>query len=603
MYLLRVPAFVKQGTNACSRLCGKNQQHQIRVLIESAHFSSSKLLLLSNRPHPRTIDHLNHHTTHYTPYYRNNMDRKQAKAAWVSTLTKKMPLTALDYTAPQNYIMKCFGFPFDESERLAAIRHLTARFHLALKLQPCLGGQIIHGKEQDGKLSLPRLVYPPDVANNNLHTFPEEVFDHRVLDESQFPYTFERLGELGAPASAFEKHLLWLLPQSDPAPGDACHPVTLRASFIKGGLILAFAFHHGIMDGTGTNDFLNDFCLNSAFDYKVPPWKPSVFIGPRSIIALEQRRKQFNAFAREEVPTAQADARSMRGYDFKVPATPPTIPPAIAKIFTLSASRVTALHTAALAQIKSTVGPSTFISIADTICGLFWLHITRVRVRAGRIQPGDTTTLATAVNIRPDLTEVIEPGPGYVGNMFLRGLVRSEVSHLLQYSNTTPSPSELEQVLSSPAATAEIALAAFLVRDAVQSIANDRDGTRQKSIVIAQCATDPDPARNQGLLWPEVDAAVRRAISRHSTGVDVSVGVTLGADIEFDIPGAAEGGMKAAWVRRAYVPNEGFMGVLPRQGGAKGDADWEIWLGMREEDMDSLAEEGELGGWLCRPPA
>jgi hypothetical protein len=559
-------------------------------------------MLLTNGLHLRTIDRLKHHTALHT-YNRNNMEDKQAKAAWVSTLTKTMPLTALDYTAPQNYMMKCFGFPFDESERLAAVKHLLARFHLALKLQPCLGGQIIHGEERDGQLTLPRLVYPPEVANNNLHTFPDEVFNHQVLEESQFPYTFAQLGELGVPASAFEKHLLWLLPESDPAPGDACHPVTLRASFIKGGLMLAFAFHHGVMDGTGTNDFLTDFCLNSVFDYGVPPWQASVFIGPRSIIALEQRKKQLKTFARKEIPTARIDARSMRGYDFEVPATSPTIPPAIAKIFTISASRATALHTAALAQIKSVYDPNTFISITDTICGLFWLHITRVRLRAGRIQPGDKTTLATAVNIRPDLTDVIEPGPGYVGNMFLRGLVSSEVSHLVQYGTTTPSPSELEQAMSCPPTTAEIAVAAFLVRDAVQSIANNRDDMRRKSIAIAQHATDLHPARNQGLLWPEVDAAVRRAISRHSTGVDASVGVTLGADIEFDIPGAAEGGMKPAWVRHAYVPNEGFMLVLPRQGGAKGDADWEIWLGMREEDMDSLAEEGELGGWLCRPPA
>jgi hypothetical protein len=221
------------------------------------------------------------------------------------------------------------------------------------------------------------------------------------------------------------------------------------------------------------------------------------FHRPRSIMRVEQRKNKFNTLAAEEASTTQVDARSMHGYDFNVPATPPTIPPAIAKIFTIPASCVTALYTATLAQIKSTHGPKTFISIANTICGLFWLHITRVCLRAKRIQPDDTTTFATAVNICRDMTDVIAPGPGYVGNTFLRGLVSSEVGDLVQYSSPARSTtSELEEALASPATTAQISSAAFLVRDAVKTIACNRNDMRRKNLAIATRAMDPNPERN-----------------------------------------------------------------------------------------------------------
>lgn len=44
-----------------------------------------------------------------------------------------------------------------------------------------------------------------------------------------------------------------------PSPGKECHLVTLRATFVKGGLLLSFALHYSIMDGGGVINFLNRF--------------------------------------------------------------------------------------------------------------------------------------------------------------------------------------------------------------------------------------------------------------------------------------------------------------------------------------------------------
>lgn len=125
-------------------------------------------------------------------------------------------------------------------------------------------------------------------------------------------------------------------------------------------------------------------------------------------------------------------------------------------------------------------------------------------------------------------------------------------------------------------------------------------------LALAARATDLEgvvaPGEGDNVAWPEVDAAVRRRIARHHTGLDASVGVGLGADAEFEIPGVNGGGKtKPTWVRRAYVANDGSMNLMPRGRATKGDRDWEIWLALREEDMRAVEEQRELGCWLSRP--
>jgi hypothetical protein len=424
------------------------------------------------------------------------------------------------------------------------------------------------------------LVYSTEETLSNLNQFPDEVFDSQTLDiaDPHFPQPFSELLRLGVPAGSMIKHLLWLLPESDPGPGDACHPITLRVTFIGGGLLLGFAIHHSVMDGKGTVEFLKCFASGT-------------LKGADEVYTLPQRKESIIKLAADIVKTAPVNPRAMDGYDFDVPETPPVLPEAVAKIFCISAARARSLKQAVLKQIQKTVSPAAFVSVTDALCGLIWLHLTRVRVRAKRISPSDTTHFATAVDIRKFMDPPI--GPGYVGNMWLRALAHATVGTLVGEAPTT-----------RPATIEQIASAAWQIRRAITAITAADPTVRQQHIAVATMATDPTDG---SLTWPEVDAAIRRVISRHSTGLDATVGVSLGADIEFAIPGTAplgpSGKVKPAWVRRAYVPNEGAMAFMPREGGSKGDAKWEIWLGLRKEDMDTLVGERELGSYLCRPPA
>ncbi|KAK4149691.1 transferase family-domain-containing protein [Chaetomidium leptoderma] len=505
------------------------------------------------------------------------MDHNMNKAVWVAGLSETMPLTPLDYTAPQNYIMRSFGFPFPsnlETERLAAVTYLKARLARAFSLLPFLAGQIIHAREGE----LPRLVYPGEGYPSNLDSFPDEVFDHQVLESALFPWTFEQLSALGVPAASMTKHLLWLLPKTDLAPGDTCHPVTLRVTFIDGGLILGFSLHHGVMDGTGTVDFLNYFASDTL----------------DGLDNLQHRKTNLRNFADNIASTTPIDVHSLAGYDFTTTPPPTPLPPAaaIAKILSISSQRATALHAATLAQIRATHGPQAFVSQTDTLCALVWVHVTRARLHAGHIRPHDTTRFTTAVDIRRRCCKGLFPDHGYIGNLFVRVLASATVNDLVGGGD-----------LATLASTAQIAGAAWLIREAIRGLLDDEDDDdstlRSHLAVAARAARGGEEV---GLTCAGVDAAVRRAIARHSTGLDASVGVGLGADVVWDIPGVPGGG-KASWVRRAYVANDGAMNVLPRRGGTKGGENWEVWLALREEDMTTLEGQGELGGYLCRPPA
>ncbi|KAL1835986.1 hypothetical protein VTJ49DRAFT_5743 [Mycothermus thermophilus] len=524
------------------------------------------------------------------------MATERERQAWVSGLTKTMTLTALDYTAPQNYIMRCWGFPLASNrkvDREAAVKYLKERLDLTLSRLRFLGGVIIHGK--DG--GLPRLVYPYNDADINIRRFPDEVFDFQVLGSKDFP-TYGQLTKDGVPASAFTREVLWLLPKTGPSPGDSVYPVTLRATFIHSGLILGFSFHHGVLDGLGTQVFLDRF---NDLDPSIPPTVDY-------LTTLLKQKENFLAYATKIAATTTVDIHSLPDYDFTIPPTPPVIAPAVANVFAIPATVASDLHAAALKHLHTThedTNPNIFVSIPDMIGALAWTSMTRVRLRAGRIHPSEPSRFASAVSVR----DLVPLGSNnnlntnkawtteYLGNMWLRALASSTVGEVTGTSTTS------RTALSKPVTPELVGEVAWLIRQAVAGLRQAATVARHVAIVARAtgCCYESNETKDDGLdglTWPDVDAAIRRSIARHSTGVDMSVGVGLGADVEFDIPGVFDGKGPAAWTSRAYVPFDGFVTILPRKGGNKGGEDWEVWIALREEDMEVLKGEVELGGWV-----
>ncbi|KAH6624057.1 hypothetical protein B0J18DRAFT_427172 [Chaetomium sp. MPI-SDFR-AT-0129] len=499
-----------------------------------------------------------------------------------------------------------------------------------------------------------------------------------------------------------QKGLFWLLPDGVLSPGGSYPVFTLKATFFPGGLILGFAFHHGVVDGGATARILELFAsdkvseaLYSVRSYKeqfvkyaemlskvhanvdpatIPGYdfpKPTApatsspkapFSSPNSPKSAGRADSTGNsdsdthssppassiAFSHSGRSTTGSPAVAATGHGSpQNPSPPPTMGldtpapepvigwtqppspvPAIAKIFAIGAGTLRTLHFKVIRELQRLYGlePTLGVSRTDVLCALVWIYVMRARAHNGRVEATDLTRFATAVDVRRRLPadDILGPYPqSYLGNMFLRALADMSVGAMIDWapddSAEDQKPSEGIQPTVEPSGEnrklrkvrpAQLVDAAMAIRAALKKLC-ERD-TLEKHIALAtQATTDDDPVAvkdddqqqppRDKITWPEVDAAVRRAIARHHTGLDASVGVTLGADVEYTIPGVCGGKpTKPSWMRRAYVAFDGAMTILPRQGGTKGDADWEVWLALRREDMEIIQKEKELGGWVCR---
>ncbi|KAK0613252.1 hypothetical protein B0T14DRAFT_498792 [Immersiella caudata] len=486
------------------------------------------------------------------------------KSEWVASLTESVALTPLDYTAPQGYIPIIFGFNFDGSP-LDAAAYLKVRLARTLAKWPCLGGQFIAG----GSGVSPKLIYS-STGPTSLEAFPNEVFDFRGLQTDQLRWDeFDQLVREHGPAEAMDKDILCLLPEKLPGPGEGCHPVTLRVNFTKDrkGILLGLSLHHGIHDGTGVRDFLACF---AGLDAPNPEADSSYFSR-----FLEQKKTIDWFIGTWE--SREVNMNATEDYNFNEPSQPPlvdpTAPPGIARIISIPADRIAKLHELVLDMVKEKHGSSAFVSTADTVSALLWVYITRAR--RAHLLPHEISHFATAVDIRSKIPLLTDTPESYLGNAFLRVTTKS-LAVLL-------APDEHD---NSPIAIARcVAYAAHLIRKAIQTL--DSPSHLRHHLSIAVNTANP----------PDVDAAVRRVIDRGHAGVDCSSWLALGADLNFHIPGTEhKNGGKPVFIRRAYAPFPGAMNIMPRRGGTKGDADWEIWVALRGDDMERLVRGLREGG-------
>ncbi|KXT00275.1 hypothetical protein AC578_1210 [Pseudocercospora eumusae] len=88
------------------------------------------------------------------------------------------------------------------------------------------------------------------------------------LDEEAFPSTYGELVKGGMPASAFLNTALTPLPDM-PDPAEGSNPVfTVKANFIKGGVLVAIYIHHSVADNVGVATIIRH--LSSSADV-IPP--------------------------------------------------------------------------------------------------------------------------------------------------------------------------------------------------------------------------------------------------------------------------------------------------------------------------------------------
>jgi trichothecene 3-O-acetyltransferase len=459
-------------------------------------------------------------------------------------------LSPFDQTIPRLYVHKLFCFPFpDPNLRDIAVNALQQALSVAILKWPFIIGHVAPIPDDEFKV---KLEYRTPTAG--------EIGDHvltvRDLSAPEWPWAYDQLAEAGMPGSAMNMDVLSILPEW-PNPGETYPALNIQANFMEGGLILCFAFHHAVADGASFCTFLKAF----ANAIKQPLMPEKAMLAP---VANRLKYDEMNAFYGRpldnfsEYNTKSAKERHPRYYEITN------------RILAFSPSTVQQLEQRINDELKENPAGPSFASNIACLSALIW--ITVVRARRARLQPHETTRMGIAVNVRSIMKPALPED--YFGNAVVHTNAFATVTELLDgdYAGNL-----------APISTITLALAAARMRLAVQRV--DAKYVTERFNTFTALA---DPT--------ETSKAYATAMDIGYTGLDFSSWRDQGADIEFDIPGA--GTSSVHFWRKAHSPNEGAYNILPRKGGSKGTADWEVSLGLGKPDMEAVCSE--LKAWTTK---
>ncbi|KAJ2900062.1 uncharacterized protein MKZ38_002680 [Zalerion maritima] len=228
------------------------------------------------------------------------------------------------------------------------------------------------------------------------------------------------------------------------------------------------------------------------------------------------------------------------------------------------------------------------VSTQDVISAIVWISVMRARlprlVGMTNQEGRDLNVLSsfmTAVNSRGKLEPPLPPE--FMGNMItvmkvsmpLDGLFgpMGALEHLANSSITEPITLDTLRLVSR------------CIRDHLIDIDHSYVTRRLRYL---------DSLANPRLAG----LALSRARQASTFGVDFASLATFGADLDFGdfepprpepvVPEPGSG--KPTCIRKIFAGGEGTVNVLPRRGGTKGPADWEIQVSLREEDMENFKD-------------
>ncbi|KAF2479689.1 transferase family-domain-containing protein [Neohortaea acidophila] len=369
--------------------------------------------------------------------------------------------------------------------------------------------------------------------------------------------SFATLAEIGMPPILMDIGRYSSVPEW-PTAGEVYPALAIQVNFVKDGLILCFAFHHAVADGGAFTEFVKEFGSGTTDPGNMSPVAPRIgyIAAPADqILPLTS----FPEYDSRRAPTRAASTGE---------ATTTTA------IFQFSAETVRQLEGAVAAQLKKTIGPDAWASNIACLSSLVWVAV--VRARQARLAASDTAKIGIAVNAR----SVLRLPDDYFGNCIVHTNATASVEELLS-ADTSANIEGSPSIIS----IAAVAHAAWKMRQAVKGVnskyVNDR-------LTTFSALEDPG----------EVSRAYEAATDNANTGIDFSSWRDQGADVEFGIPGTCTSKVDV-W-RKGWSPNEGAYNILPRKGGSKGEACWEVSLGLSKEDMERVVVCEELGSWTTR---
>lgn len=464
-------------------------------------------------------------------------------------------LSPFDQTIPRLYVHKMFCFPFpDPNLQAEAVERLEQAVSTTILKWPFIAGKVSPSPANENEVQLS--YEAPEIGD-----IDEHVLVVRNLAAPEYPWSYEQLAEAGMPPSAMQKDLFSTVPEW-PAHEETHPALAIQANFIEGGLILCFAFHHAVADGGSFITFLKAFAEAS----RNPVRRDS------ATAMLVDPRVEYTA------PRSCADVLPLDTfpeYDYKsVPSHHNAYREITTRILTFPAATIAKLEADIKEELKKDPNGPPFVSNIACLSSLIWVAV--VRARHSRLPPFETSKIGIAVNARACMKPKLPDE--YFGNLVVHTNATANVYELLDTKSCGSGK-------LAPMSIGTLALAASRMRQATQSVTPDYVEKRLRTFSSLQ-----DPTATSRLYAAAMDLA--------HTGLDFSSWRDQGADIEFAIPGA--GTSTVQYWRKAWSPNEGAYNILPRKGGSKGPADWEISLGLSKRDMEIVCSEGELGGWTSR---
>ena len=478
--------------------------------------------------------------------------------------TTVLHLSPFDQSIGRIYVRKlyCFAFP-DSARRGEAVEALHHGISVAVARWPFLTGAVGPAKESPRRNAVD-LVYKLDSEGEPVR----DILVVKDLSASDLPWTYQQLKDAGMPPTTMKKEKLSAVPEH-PKAGETRPAFSVQASFFDGGLILCVSSHHTVFDGDSVRQFLKAFTAAMLDPSKSQSIKEVPF--PRRIEYVEGSCTDCSGNCLQVLPEFDTRDPAVIDVDLDAPR------PATARILTFSAAKIETLKAAVSQQLPLVAEIGAWVSTYDCLAALIWVAV--VRARQHRLGPGTKVKFGMAVDIRSKTDPPLSVD--YFGNAIVHTLTASTVAEL---TNTMDHDSgiEVETEGESVIDLKTIALAASRIRAAVAQV--DKAYVSDRLHVFSRIA---DPTFTA--------TTYKKALDMPNTGIDMSSWQDQGADLEFGIPGASS---KPEFVRKTFSANEGACNILPRKGGSKGSANWEVLLGLSVSDMENVCSKAELGAWM-----
>ena len=510
----------------------------------------------------------------------------QSETATLETTTQTLKLSPFDQLL-RLYVHKLFCFPFPEANRQPeAVERIEQALTVTIQKWPFITGRVCPAAGSDQQNAV-QLCYEA-IA---LESIVPNILTVINLTKADLGWTYDELAEAGMPPSALKMKLLSTVPEW-PEPRGVYPALAVQANFIPGGLIVCFAFHHAVADGGSFIQFIKAFAEATRAPMSSTTAMPddvaeriAYIDAPENEVRDLQSFPEYNPYHMLNRPATKPTdkfltvkpligvitrlAQKIWPYDpFPASSVPRQV---TTRILTFSAATVQHLERSINDILKNAQEAPKWASPIGCLSSLIWVAV--IRARQSRLSPDDKAKIGIAVDARTALEL-----PNYFGNAVVHTNAIATVAELLPGPNANP---RTKCGLDLDA----LARAAQHMRRATEGVTKTYVNDR-----LTTFSALPDPTR--------IPSIYGRAMDTSTTGIDFSSWIAQGADVEFDIPGI--GSPTIEFWRKAWSPNEGAYNILPRKGGSRGTANWEVSIGLSIEDMTKVCEQLQQVGWLER---